>query len=252
MSLIQEALRRRQEEDQDGVTPSAPPLQAPTPSPKPVTTPESAEPATQTAAPAPPPPPLPSPVTPTESLTEGEQGQKPKKASRTWVTLFGVTLILLLLLAGAAWMLSFVYRRWSARQAQATVEAPADTPAIVVSTGDTDPQPPEVTTPVDASPDAPSRPAPVQPVDRPTPSTDVARRPVAQPPPETAPAVDWPLLRLTGVVGKGKNGSAVINGEIVSVGEAIEGAVLLSIDRLGASLEYRGDRRLMKVGTTIQ
>ena len=62
--------------------------------------------------------------------------------------------------------------------------------------------------------------------------------------------VSWPLLSVSGLVGKGDKGTAIINNEIVQVGESILGAKVLSVDPVqkGVTLEYKGEQRFMKVG----
>jgi hypothetical protein len=77
--------------------------------------------------------------------------------------------------------------------------------------------------------------------------------PVAKPPePAPSPPPVWPSLVLSGVVGKGNNGSAIINGEVVGIGEVIEGVKVTGIRKQGADLEYQGDVRYLKVGGSLK
>jgi hypothetical protein len=55
-------------------------------------------------------------------------------------------------------------------------------------------------------------------------------------------------LSLGGIVGKGTSGSASINGEVVAIGESIEGAKLVAVGNQGAYLEFKGKRIFVKVG----
>lgn len=66
------------------------------------------------------------------------------------------------------------------------------------------------------------------------------------------PPVRWPSLILSGVVGRGSNGSAILNSEIIAVGETIEGVKVVSIGRQGVELEYKGETQFLKVGDSTQ
>lgn len=46
-------------------------------------------------------------------------------------------------------------------------------------------------------------------------------------------------------------GAAKINGRIIGVGESIENATLVSLDKHGVTLECNGERQFLKVGDTI-
>ena len=61
------------------------------------------------------------------------------------------------------------------------------------------------------------------------------------------PAVIWPPFHLSGILdahGMGR-GAAIINGKIVYRGSAIDGATLVEVDRLGVTLQYRGEERTL-------
>lgn len=60
----------------------------------------------------------------------------------------------------------------------------------------------------------------------------------------------WPRLTLNGVMaqtGPGQ-GSAIINGTVVEIGEKIEGVRLLEVQRNGVLLEFRGNTQFVRVG----
>ena len=65
-------------------------------------------------------------------------------------------------------------------------------------------------------------------------------------------AISWPLLSVSGIVGKGQTGAAIINNRIVQVGDSILGAKVLSVDPVlkGVSVEYKGEVRFIEVGET--
>ena len=68
--------------------------------------------------------------------------------------------------------------------------------------------------------------------------------------PVAPPAVKWPLLKLSGILcGSGKNeNSALINGKLISTGQAMENVTLVEIQSDGVILEYGGEKRFLRVG----
>lgn len=77
--------------------------------------------------------------------------------------------------------------------------------------------------------------------DRPDPAADA---------PDFGPG--WPMLELNGIVGGGSQGSCLINGRVVSVGDIVQGVKLESIHRDSVILEYEGERRRLRVGDTTR
>ena len=64
---------------------------------------------------------------------------------------------------------------------------------------------------------------------------------------------EWPELRVTAVIGSGKKGSVLVNGNVVSVGEELEeGPVLKSVTRQAAIFEWDGDRRTIYVSSKAE
>lgn len=71
--------------------------------------------------------------------------------------------------------------------------------------------------------------------------------------PTTKPAPEqiiWPSLTLTSVMGKGTKGSALINGQLIGVGDSIEGVKFKSVGQNGVYLEFKGKTRFLKRGQT--
>jgi hypothetical protein len=66
-----------------------------------------------------------------------------------------------------------------------------------------------------------------------------------------APRTVWPKLALTALVGSGANGTAVINGKVLSIGETIDGAELTAIGEGGVELEFGGDRQFLRIGGAL-
>ncbi|MDD3604402.1 MAG: hypothetical protein PHD86_04340 [Kiritimatiellae bacterium] len=73
---------------------------------------------------------------------------------------------------------------------------------------------------------------------------------VAQPAP-----VEWPNLNLTGVLRKGGSGgpaSAMISGELVSVSETIRGVRLVAVEASGVWLELNGEQKFLAIGRSLK
>jgi hypothetical protein len=60
--------------------------------------------------------------------------------------------------------------------------------------------------------------------------------------------VAWPALKLSGVVGKETYGSAIINSNIVQIGQSIEGVKIVRIVEGGVEVEYQGETKILRVG----
>lgn len=61
------------------------------------------------------------------------------------------------------------------------------------------------------------------------------------------PPVEWPIISISGLVGKGRNGAVIINGEVKSVGQNIEDATIILIEKQGAWLKYQGEKRFFRL-----
>jgi hypothetical protein len=66
--------------------------------------------------------------------------------------------------------------------------------------------------------------------------------------------VVWPKLRLAGVLSAVDRGqeSALINDQIVTRGQVIEGVSIVSISRSGVQVEYQGETRILRAGETTE
>lgn len=268
MSLIEEALRKQQEDaaarekEAAAAAPSTPPAHAPNPAH--LKTPPVA---------APVPPPLPPEIPPREP------GQPARPDSRRKVIILLSLVALLLVLAGAAFL---VYRaRTAARDVELAAEqavAPQTDASVVPADGNVatdDLQ--AVAATVDARPpatNAPAAPAPAIPVAvssgmvAAAAATNVAApaartgavgsvlsptalikkiESVATARPAPKPVV-WPTLQVSAIMaaqGTGR-GAARINGRIVESGEQIEGVTVTSVRRDAVDLEFQGERRVLK------
>jgi len=94
----------------------------------------------------------------------------------------------------------------------------------------------------------------------PAPEPPPAPAPEPMPAPEPAPvpapveeAVNWPALTLTAVIaGKGDSGSAIINKQVVGVGETIEGVKIIAIRGKTVEVELKGKTQTLRIGMPPQ
>ena len=246
MSLIEEALRRQHDED-DANAPgktSPPPVGG-----KPSSVPPP--PAKTSEEPADSPPPVPEP--PLEETAE----EPAKKGRPVWVTLLAVLLGVALLLGGIAAVAIYGFTHWL-KQAGEEIATELETelakhPDIQITVEPQQPETPptvvevqpEVVTPEVATPEPPS-----------TETTPTTPPTVVETPPTTAPIrprvpVVWPRLALSGVMGHGPQGLAIINREHIGIGETVNGVTVVGIQDQGVELSYKGERRFLKVGSSL-
>ncbi|OGV64257.1 MAG: hypothetical protein A2498_05340 [Lentisphaerae bacterium RIFOXYC12_FULL_60_16] len=257
MSLIQEALKRQQQEAEGKrQTPvqAVPPVQEPAmpppaPAPKMAPPPPPVAPATPPApapeppvkrslkpqAPPPPPPPLPETVAAAAPATDS---MAPHKALPQLAIMIGLIVILAGIAGAGIW---FLVKQFTSPGVPTTTETPPveSTPVVAAPDPVTTPDPVAVTAPTTTIPPTPLVTPPVIPV-----------TPVAVQAPRVVTV--WPSISLSGIAGGGKTGSAILNGDIIGVGETISGVRLLEIRNRGVELEYKGERRFILVGGSTQ
>ncbi|HEY8241002.1 MAG TPA: hypothetical protein VIH35_06120 [Kiritimatiellia bacterium] len=103
----------------------------------------------------------------------------------------------------------------------------------------------------------PSRPVAAAPDAVPAP---VAKAPPAPPPvvaeaPEDSDSFSlWPRITLNGILSKGTQGRgiAIVNNQMMSVNESIEGVRLLEVRSNGVLMEFGGESRFVETGQTLQ
>jgi hypothetical protein len=245
MSLIQEALKRQQEEMQTSVgTPQpvqdpaqpkairrpvapTPPVVPPVQEPAPALRLSSASPSPAPAEAAVEPPPIPQ--------SSMQSPAAPAKAKKSPMIMIAVIIILIICGAGAF----FAFRP------ETMVEPPAEVPA---PSAPADPVPaPAVEPPV-------QDPAPVTPEPAPVAVQPLEAAPVTAipPAPPQKEKIIWPIISCSGIVGKGAKGSAFLNGQIKTVNDTIEDVRVVSIGEMGVTLEYQGEKQFVKVGSSTQ
>jgi hypothetical protein len=268
MSLIQEALRRQQEEasrQPQGTGPAQPPTEG-----TPAGQPQVQPPAVRHMSLQQPKPPAIPPASEAQKAAENAGatagGGKKKGEGKGLFMVMAILVLILLLAAGLAlggWKLYAAWRSGNSAtegsaEALATdtnaaalpdeaAEAPqenpsggqegvsstgtpavATTPALVAQTGDTS-RPPAVS----VSPAATA--------------TSVVHQPVK---PSPVPKPKWPSLSLSGFIGRGSTGMAILNGQMTAVGESVSGVEVLSIERHAIKLRFMGETRVLNQGQT--
>lgn len=229
MSLIQEALRRKQFE-QAGL---------------------------------PPPPPSPPDREPPFRKPD-EPGREPprRRTERTMlkiVAVFGV-MVLLLVVAGGFLLVALRMLGQGAPPPAAAVEpapAPAASAAETPAQVETEPAPPArapvvVQAPQPEQPQAAGEQAVAEEetvTDLPSPRQEALATVQAA----TGAPDGWPPVALTAVMSLGANRSAaMINNDLLNVGDSVSGVVVLEIRENGVMLEYKGEQRFFKIGKTRQ
>ena len=110
--------------------------------------------------------------------------------------------------------------------------------------------------PVAKPPATPIAPPASTPPETVPPAAPPATRPIAPPQPvrdevidltaagPAAEPVKWPSIKVTAIIGGGAEGSALVNGEVVSVGYRLDnGALLRSVEPQSATFEYQGETK---------
>jgi hypothetical protein len=67
--------------------------------------------------------------------------------------------------------------------------------------------------------------------------------------PVTKEVTSWPELTLTGVIGAGSGGGCLINGQVISVGERIQGVRIVEVKTGVVVAEFQGERRELRMAT---
>ena len=296
MSLIQEALKRKREEEQAVPPPegTASPLSLKKKPDSPVSA-VHAETATAVATATLPPPPPPQPATSEAATSEAEDpeprvapepaadSEEEKSRKRAWPALVGALVVMMVLIAGGAWMVLYAYQQWQqTRDAEpalleetlATLNETAQGPLPPADSAEAPGQTDELSgaaavTPVDGADQTASgglaakgTPGPTEAGNQalgpktgsiPAGSASLTGEPgdpAAGSDPEEDVVVQWPLLTLRGVIGDGQEGAAIIDGEVVAVGESYQEVRVAGVGPRLAKLEYMGEQRTIKVGSS--
>ncbi|NCC50573.1 MAG: hypothetical protein EOM20_05085 [Spartobacteria bacterium] len=188
-----------------------------------------------------------------------------EKGARAWVGIVVVAVVMLGLLGGSIALLSFVVKSTSKEEPKAPVQeaAPTSTPEKAVKAPPPTVAPtPAVAPPKEQKTEAPRTPPAV--AEKPVEKEEAREVPIATPnikrraEKPKAEAADepsgWPVIQLTGVLTKARqeDSAAMINGEIIFVGDRYEGITVLEVNSTGVLLEYNGSKRFLRVGRTMR
>ncbi len=253
MSLLQEALKRK-EEDNSQSRPEAGSAETMSP---PVAG-QQAD-ALQNSGAAPDAPPQSMPVA---EQTPAAPGHGMRKSPTLWIIVAVIAVSAMAITAGIAFRFSRVSPSAKAKAAQQAGPAKA---AAVAAPGTNLPagQPLPVTAPGTKPESAGAAPAPAQNAEtnavRPQPAATAESKPATAKPafsrskaPAASQAARWPTLKLTGILrGTGKTeSSAFINGKLVSAGQTIAEVTVVEIQADGIILKYGNESRFLRVGAT--
>lgn len=82
----------------------------------------------------------------------------------------------------------------------------------------------------------------------------VEEPPLPPPPPVVPEKPGWPAIKLLGVIigaDPDQPASALLNNQMIEVGESLLEVKLADVESAGAWLEYRGEKRFLKVGQSL-
>ena len=263
MSLIQEALKRQQEESTKTPAVTKPPIPGLAMKAKPPGAAETPPDTDRPASPAIPPtvpPPLPAQTqppalpknTPLETPPPEEEVPPAERKALSMLAII-IIVIVVLLMAG----ISMVYfalmkmKREAPAKAMAVLK-PAITQMVAVATQvvhtTSSSNAPAAALPAGQH-DATQKVATVTATNVPAVSNTTPA--IAQPPP-VKPPVEWPPLKLTAILGKGMKGAARINGQVVLVGETVEGVTLVQVNEQNVLLEFEGEKVSLRIGASTR
>lgn len=257
MSLIREALKRREE---DGEPPYDP-----------MVTPHVVPPR------MPPPEPIP-PRVPLPALATQRPAVPRKKKTRAWVVVLTAALVVVIVAGAALAIFAVAYRVFSEKgipvitvtpspaepgsgggavspPATRVLSLPRPSPAReaeargrAVSQGASTIELAVVRAP--SAPESPARADAVTPAPAKKPAEpQVIRVDVVAAAPVSSES-GWPSLKVHGVLAQSASsrGAAIINGKVVEIGETVQGARLMEVNQAGALLGYQGKTQFVRVG----
>lgn len=225
----------------------------------------------------------PPPAIPQETPPEPKEEEAPVR--RPWVMLVGLCLLGILGVALILWMLIFGLHLWNKKPAPAAapkvaaittnaatapspIITPKAVPAVVLATNASS----VVATAAPAT-NAVVVPPPPPPAKQPTAVETISAPKVAEPhPPEAvkqppsvtnAPAASpakvampvlWPKLLVTGIIGSSRtgHGAAIVNGQMLSPGDSLEGVKIETIEKQRVKLAFQGEVKFLSVGGSTE
>lgn len=208
--------------------------------------------------------------------THPEPSEDITTSRRPWAMLAGLIVLGVIGVAVVLWLLVFGLHLWQ------KAPAPAAPQQVVASTNNAVKAPSAAVPPKVAVPVAPATNAapvvaavvpptntvvapPPPPVVQPPPAVTPPPAPVVKPPvavtnePVATPAkvampVLWPKLSVTGIIGSSRTGhsAAIVNGQMLSPGDSLEGVRIEAIEKQRVKLVYQGEVKSLSVGGSTE
>jgi hypothetical protein len=164
-------------------------------------------------------------------------------------------LLVAVLIALAVCLIAFGF--FKLRRPPVIVQPPRPDPAVVTP----QPPPPPETNQIPTLPPVVTNVPPPEPVkSEPPVVTNVPPpEPVKPEPPPSAvstqaeesvkpPPIVWPGIKVNGIVGRGRTGSAILNNKVVPIGESTEGVTVVEIGKQpSVTLEFKGERKTLRI-----
>ncbi|MDZ4199421.1 MAG: hypothetical protein U1E27_09060 [Kiritimatiellia bacterium] len=160
--------------------------------------------------------------------------------------------ILILIVAGMAAAGYLLWQAWARSKAAAEAPKVVETTRPVMAETRVEPGAVPPSTPVPPVEPAPPVQPPVSPapVPKPTPPPEISQptQPVPVPVPAIRAEVKWPELLIRGVFLAASDSTALINGDIVRVGDEVRGVRILKIADDAVTLQFGGETRTLRGG----
>jgi hypothetical protein len=148
-------------------------------------------------------------------------------------------LLVAVLIALAVCLIAFGF--FKLRRPPVIVQPPRPDPAVVTP----QPPPPPETNQIPTLPPVVTNvppPEPVKPEPPPSAVSTQAEESVKPPP------IVWPGIKVNGIVGRGRTGSAILNNKVVPIGESTEGVTVVEIGKQpSVTLEFKGERKTLRI-----
>ncbi len=251
MSVIQDALRRKLDEQRTRAASGEPPEPTPAPPQAPPVAQQVIQNETRAAR-------RPRPTQNWERPIErNPRGPQPRDEPRTVQLLLGLILVMLVGAFIGAVMYFLDARNPAVRTESVALPAPQPqpvAPAVAPAAPVVAPAQPQVNvTPQPVVSPAPT-PAPVHAAAlvAAVPAPAPAPVPVSAPALAATTATGWPVISVGGVLAgsTAKGSSAILNGEWVRVRQKVDGVRLTAVSNEGVTLEYQGESRFVETGTS--
>jgi hypothetical protein len=185
--------------------------------------------------------------------------------------LAGLVVLGILSLAFILWLLFFGLHLWQKKPEPAiapvtatvpkapSTPSPAPVPApkaepVVIAVTNTPPVVPPIAPVTNAAVIPAATPVPpARPIDPTPPPAPVVTNPPTVSAPKEATPVIWPKMLVTGIIGrKGGQSAVIINGQMLSPGDSLEGVKIEGIEKQRAKLVFQGEIKFLAAGGSTE